>query len=154
MSLIGSPAPAISLINTHTDPVTLESYRGKTVLLAFYPAAFSGICDEEMCVFRDSLSALNKANAVVLGISPDSPFANKKFAEDYNLDFDLLSDLHLAAADAYGVRFENFAFVDGYTACNRAVFVIDGEGSVRFEWVAEHPGIQPDYSAVLAAAGV
>ena len=119
--------------------------------MAFYPAAFSGICDKEMCIFQDRLAALNDANATVLGISPDSPFANAKFAEIHGLGFELLSDLHLDVARSYGVLFENFAFVDGYTACNRAVFVLDESGVVTWAWAGEHPGIEPDYDAVMAA---
>ena len=151
MSLVGKPAPDFTLINTSKEPVALSSLRGKKVILAFYPAAFSGICDKEMCIFQDRLAALNDANATVLGISPDSPFANAKFAEIHGLSFELLSDLHLDAARAYGVLFENFAFVDGYTACNRAVFVLDESGVVTWDWAGEHPGMEPDYDAVMAA---
>ena len=94
MSLVGKPAPDFTLINTGKTPVALSSLRGKKVILAFYPAAFSGICDKEMCIFQDRLAALNDANATVLGVSPDSPFANAKFAEIHGLSFELLSDLH------------------------------------------------------------
>ena len=90
-------------------------------------------------------------DAVVLGISPDSPFANAKFAEVHGITFPLLSDLHLEATKAFGVEFPNFAFVEGYTSCNRAVFIIGEHGTVTFEWVGEHPGMQPDYDAVLAS---
>ncbi len=151
MSLVGKPAPDFTLINTGKKPVALSSLRGKKVIVAFYPAAFSGICDKEMCIFQDRLAALNDANATVLGISPDSPFANAKFAETHGLSFELLSDLHLDAARAYGVLFENFAFVEGYTACNRAVFVLDESGVVTWAWAGEHPGMEPDYDAVMAA---
>jgi peroxiredoxin len=151
MSLLGQTAPDFTLINTAKEPVALSSLRGKKVILAFYPAAFSGICDKEMCTFQERLATLNDANAIVLGISPDSPFANAKFAEVHNLSFDLLSDLHLEAAKAYGVLFENFAFIDGYTACNRAVFVVDEQGVVTWSWAGAHPGMEPDYDAVMAA---
>lgn len=151
MSLVGSAAPDFTLINSAREPVSLSDFRGKKVIIAFYPAAFSGICDSEMCTFQGRLATLNEANATVLGISPDSPFANAKFAETYGLTFPLLSDLHLEAAKAYGVLFENFAFIDGYTACNRAVFVIDEGGTVTFAWAGDHPGMEPDYDAVVAA---
>jgi peroxiredoxin len=151
MSLVGQTAPDFTLINTAREPVALSSLRGKKVILAFYPAAFSGICDKEMCIFQERLAALNDADATVLGISPDSPFANAKFAEVHGLTFDLLSDLHLDAARAYGVLFENFAFIEGYTACNRAVFVLDASGVVTWAWAGEHPGMEPDYDAVMAA---
>ena len=104
-----------------------------------------------MCVFEERLDQLNTAQAHVFGISPDSPFANAKFAEVNGISFPLLSDLHLQVTHQYEVKFENFAFIEGYTACNRAVFVIGEDGTVVYEWVAEHPGIEPDYDEVIAA---
>ena len=151
MPLLNQTAPDFTLINTDKEQVRLADNLGKKIVLAFYPAAFSGICDQEMCIFEERLDQLNSAQALVFGISPDSPFANAKFAEVNNISFSLLSDLHLQAARDYGVEFENFAFIDGYTACNRAVFIIGEDGSVIYEWIAEHPGIEPDYDEVMAA---
>lgn len=151
MSFLNQKAPDFTLIDTQKNPVQLSEQRGSKVILAFYPAAFSGICDDEMCTFQGHLGTLNAANAKVFGISPDSPFANAKFAKEYNLTFSLLSDLHLEATRAFGIEFQNFARVEGYTACNRAVFVVDENGTVVFEWIGEHPGKIPDYDAVLAA---
>ena len=151
MTLLNQTAPDFTLINTEKEQVKLADHRGKKIVLAFYPAAFSGICDQEMCIFEERLDQLNNAQALVFGISPDSPFANAKFAEVNNISFPLLSDLHLRAARDYGVEFENFAFIDGYTACNRAVFILGEDGSIVYEWVAEHPGIEPDYDEVMAA---
>ena len=151
MTLLNTAAPDFSLINTKKEAVTLTKERGKKIILAFYPAAFSGICDEEMCTFQQNLQILNSANATVFGISPDSPFTNAKFAEVYGLNFPLLSDLHLDATRAYGIEFPNFAFVNGYTACNRAVFIVDAQGTIIYEWVGEHPGMIPNYEEVLKA---
>ena len=151
MSLLNQTAPDFTLINSKQEEVRLSEHIGKKVVLAFYPAAFSGICDQEMCVFEERLAQLNTAQAHVFGISPDSPFANAKFAEVNGISFPLLSDLHLQVTHQYEVKFENFAFIEGYTACNRAVFVIGEDGTVGYEWVAEHPGIEPDYDEVIAA---
>ena len=151
MSLINTKAPDFTLIDSQKNPVTLSAQQGAKIVLAFYPAAFSGICDEEMCTFQGSLERLNAANAKVFGISPDSPFANAKFAEVHGLTFPLLSDLHLEATQKYGVEFQNFAFIEGYTACNRAVFIIDEKGIVTYEWIGDHPGMTPDYEEVLGA---
>lgn len=151
MSLLNQTAPDFTLINSKQEEVRLSEHIGKKVVLAFYPAAFSGICDQEMCVFEERLAQLNTAQAHVFGISPDSPFANAKFAEVNGISFPLLSDLHLQVTHQYEVKFENFAFIEGYTACNRAVFVIGEDGTVVYEWVAEHPGIEPDYDEVIAA---
>ena len=153
MPLLGTDCPDATLIGTDKKSVSLSEVRaGGGLIIAFYPAAFSGLCDQEMCVFQGHLARLNEANTQVVGISPDSPFANRKFAEVHELAFPLLSDLHLDAARAFGVLFENFAHIEGYTACNRAVFVVDASGKVVYEWVGEHPGMLPDYDAVLAAA--
>ena len=151
MSLLNKPAPNFSLINTKKETVSLSDHKGSKVILAFYPAAFSGICDQEMCIFEDRLAKLNSAQAKVLGISPDSPFTNAKFAQINGITFPLLSDLHLQATREYHVEFENFAFIEGYTACNRAVFVVDEKGIIVYEWIAEHPGFQPNYDEVIAA---
>ena len=151
MSLLNQTAPDFTLINSKQEEESLSEYVGKKIILAFYPAAFSGICDQEMCVFEERLDQLNTAQACVFGISPDSPFANAKFAEVNGISFSLLSDLHLQVTREYGVEFENFAFIEGYTACNRAVFIIGEDGTVVYEWIAEHPGIEPDYDKVIAA---
>jgi len=151
MSLQNKPAPDFTLIDSNKQPVTLSEQRGKKIVLAFYPAAFSGICDEEMCIFQSHLTRLNEANAQVFGISPDSPFTNTKFAQVHGITFPLLSDLHLSATRSFGVEFQNFAFIEGYTACNRAVFIVDENGTITYEWVGVHPGMQPDYAEVLAA---
>ena len=150
MVLLNQPAPNFTLINSKKEEVSLSEFLGTKVVLAFYPAAFSGICDQEMCIFEDRLKQLNSAQAQVVGISPDSPFANAKFAEVNGITFPLLSDLHLQATRDYGVAFENFAFIKGYTACNRAIFVVGEDGKIIYEWIAEHPGIQPNYDEVMA----
>ena len=91
---IGDTAPAFTLRATDKREVSLSEYAGKTVILAFYPGAFTGVCDKEMCAFQDNMAALNESDAVVLGISVDSPWANAEFARKYNLEFELLSDLN------------------------------------------------------------
>lgn len=91
---VGQQAPNFSLLNTERQPVTLESLRGKPVILAFFPLAFSPVCTEELCTFRDALSELNDANAQVIGISVDSPFSLRAFAEAQNLTYPLLSDFN------------------------------------------------------------
>lgn len=151
MSLVGQPAPAFTLTNHERKAVSLESLRGKKVIVAFYPAAFTGVCEKELCAFRDRMGSLNEANAVVLGVSTDGPFANAAFAKHTGANFALLSDLGGAVARAYGVAIDDFAGVPGYTASNRAVFVVGVDGNVTWEWIAPNPGHEPDYDAVKAA---
>src|SRR5687768_14441788 len=101
---VGGKAPGFTLVNNKREQVSLDSLKGKNVVLAFFPAAFTGVCEKELCTFRDSLASLNDMNATVLGISVDSPFANNAFAEKNQLNFPLLSDYARTAVKAYGVE--------------------------------------------------
>ena len=152
MANIGDTAPAFTLQNTEKSDVSLSDYSGQTVILAFYPGAFTGVCDKEMCAFQDNLGKLNDANATVLGISVDSPWANAEFARKYNLAFTLLSDLDRDVVKSYDAAFVGLGGIDGYMCANRVVIVIDGDGVVQHRWVAENPGVEPDYDAVVAFA--
>ena len=152
MSLLGTTAPDFSLHNTAKEPIKLSGLRGQKVVLAFFPAAFTGVCEKEMCTFRDQLSEFNELNAKVLGISVDSPFSNGAFKAKNDLNFDLLSDYSRETVHAYGVELNDFAGMSGYTASQRAVFVVNESGEVIYEWVGPNPGVEPDYSAVKAAA--
>jgi peroxiredoxin len=144
MVKIGDTAPAFTLKNTGKSDVTLADYIGQTVVLAFYPGAFTGVCDKEMCAFQDNLAKLNDINTTVFGISVDSPWANAEFARKYNLEFDLLSDLDREVVNSYDAAFVGLGGIDGYVCANRVVIVIDKAGIVQHRWVAENPGVEPD----------
>ena len=149
---IGDTAPSFTLKNTAKEDVNLADYAGKTVILVFYPGAFTGVCDKEMCAFQDNMAKLNEANTAVLGISVDSPWANAEFARKYNLEFDLLSDLDREVVNSYDAAFVGLGGIEGYVCANRVVIVIDKNGVVQHRWVAENPGVEPDYDAVVAFA--
>lgn len=149
---VGTPAPELNLPDTDRKLRTLGDFRGKKVVLAFFPAAFTGVCEKEMCTFRDSLAKLNAANAQVFGISCDSPFANKAFAEKNQLTFPLLSDVSKSVIKAYGVEFADLAGVKGLIVARRSVFVIDGSGTIRWRWLSSEPKDEPDYDEVIAKA--
>lgn len=151
MSLVGKPAPTFTLVDHSRQKVDLASFRGKKVVLAFYPAAFTGVCEKELCTFRDALSELNGLNAVVLGLSCDAPFSNAAFAAKNNVNFPLLSDPTRATVRAYDLAIDDFAGVPGLTVSKRAVYIVDEQGNVSYEWVGANPGIEPDYAAVKAA---
>jgi peroxiredoxin len=151
MSLIGQTAPSFSLPNQKREWISLESLRVKKVVLAFYPAAFTGVCQKELCAFRDSLAELNGLNATVLGISVDAPFSNAAFAEKNGVEYSLLSDYKREAVHAYGIALDNFAGLPGYTASKRAVFIVDEGGTISYVWEGPNPGVEPDYEAVKAA---
>ena len=152
MANIGDAAPSFTLKNTTKEDVNLADYAGKTVILVFYPGAFTGVCDKEMCAFQDNMAKLNEANTAVLGISVDSPWANAEFARKYNLEFDLLSDLDREVVNSYDAAFVGLGGIEGYVCANRVVIVIDKNGVVQHRWVAENPGVEPDYDAVVAFA--
>ena len=152
MVALNTQAPNFNLRSTAKAYVTLESLKGQPAILAFFPAAFTGVCQKELCTFNDSFSKLNDASVKVFGISVDGPFSQGAFKEQNQLGFDLLSDHDRNATNAFGIAVENFAGTNGYTVAQRAVFIIDGDGIVKYSWVAENPGIEPNYDEVLAAA--
>jgi len=147
---VGTEAPNFTLLDTALAPVTLTNYRGRRVLLAFFPAAFTGVCQAELCTFRDSMQRLNGAGVQVLAISADIPFANGGFAQAHNLEFPILSDWTLETIKAYDVLFANFAGIQGLLRSHRAVFVLNSAGIIEYVQVTEHPGVEPDYDAIFA----
>lgn len=148
---VGDAAPDFTLFDTERKPRKLSEFQGKHVVLAFYPGAFTGVCTKEMCAFRDSLDRLNGLNAQVVGVSVDPPFANKAWADQHKLGFPLLSDYERKVVNRYGVALPDLAGLTGYVAANRAVFVVDRGGVVRYKWVAPNPGVEPDYGEIQRA---
>ena len=148
---VGSKAPEFTLFDTEKKSRSLSEFHGKKVVLAFFPGAFTGVCTKELCTFRDAMSNFNTLNAQVVGISVDSPFANKAFAAQNNLQFPLLSDYSRIVSKQYGGIHDDFAGMKGYTAAKRAVFIVDAKGTVTYAWVSENPGVEPDYTAVTQA---
>ena len=144
---VGSNAPDFTLMNQDREPVTLSHLKGKPVVLAFFPAAFSSVCQKELCTFRDSMDALNKASAQVFGISVDTFFALKAFQDQQMLKFPLLSDFNKEVIRAYGVFNEDMIGLKGIA--KRAVFVLDKDGVVRYREVLDDARNEPDYKKVL-----
>jgi len=146
---VGSTAPDFTLTNQDRQPATLSAQRGKPVVLAFFPAAFSSVCTKELCTFRDSMAKLGQANAQVYGISVDTFFALKAFHDHEKLSFPLLSDFNKQAIREYGVFNEDMIGLKGIA--KRAVFVIDKDGVVRHREVLEDARNEPDYDRVFSA---
>ncbi len=146
---VGLPAPDFTLMNQDRQPVTLSGQRGKAVVLAFFPAAFSSVCTKELCTFRDSLSRLNAANAQVYGVSVDTFFTLKAFQEAQGLTFPLLSDFNKDVIRQYGVFNEDMIGLKGIA--KRAVFVVDKGGVVRYREVLDDARNEPNYDQVLSA---
>ena len=144
---VGSSAPDFTLTNQERQPVKLSEQRGKPVVLAFFPAAFSSVCTKELCTFRDSLARLNQAQAQVYGISVDTFFTLKAFHDQQGYNFPLLSDFNKQAIRDYGVFNEDMIGLKGIA--KRAVFVIDKDGVVRHREVLEDARNEPNYDAVF-----
>ncbi len=144
---VGAKAPDFTLMNQDREPVTLsEQVKKGPVVLAFFPAAFSGVCAKEMCTFRDSASELNRVSAQVLGISVDTFFAQKAWADAQKLNFPLLSDFNKDVIRQYGVV--NPDMIGLKDIAKRAVFVIDRNGTVRHREVLDDARNEPDYARV------
>ena len=149
---VRAQAPQFTLADTTKAPRSpITEFAGKRIVLLFYPGAFTGVCDKEMCNFRDSITAYNSLNAQVIGISVDSPWANKAFAQHYNLNFPLLSDYDRTVIKQYDVLFEGLGGLKGYAVAKRAVFVIDEKGMVKYAWVSDTPSVEPPYDEVKKA---
>jgi peroxiredoxin len=147
---VGAKAPDFTLPNQDREPVTLsEQLKKGPVVLAFFPAAFSSVCTTEMCNFRDSASELNAVNATVLGVSVDTFFALKAWADAQKLNFPLLSDFNKTTIRQYGVV--NPDMIGLKDIAKRAVFVIDRNGVVRHREVLDDARNEPDYGKVKQA---
>ncbi len=120
------------------------------VVLAFFPGAFTEVCSHEMRAFQDRLSEFEDAGASVYGISVDTPFALSEFRAQLGLDFGLVSDTNRGIIDAYDLAMD-FSHIGVRDLAKRAVFVVDGDGTVTYAWESDDPGREPDYGAVLDA---
>ena len=148
---VGDKAPDFNLPDTDRKERSLKEFLGGNLVLAFYPGAFTSVCTHELCTFRDSLGRLHDLKAHIAAVSVDSPFANKGFADANRYNFPLLSDTSRAVAEQYAGVYEDFGGIKGYAAAKRAVFVIDAKGIVRYAWISEDPGREPDFDAITKA---
>jgi peroxiredoxin len=146
---VGSTAPDFTLMNQDREPVSLADTRGRPVVLAFFPAAFSSVCTRELCTLRDGLGRLNAVDGQVYGISVDTFFALKAFQAAEGLWFPLLSDFNKQVIRLYGVYNEDMIGLKG--VAKRAVFVLDSGGVVRYREVLEDARDEPDYAAIFQA---
>lgn len=148
---IGQKPPDFQLPDQNRTQRSLKEFLGKKTVLAFFPGAFTSVCTKEMCTFRDSMQALTSIQGQVVGISVNDPFTNKAFAETNKLQFPILSDYTRETVRKYGVFHNDFAGLKGYTAAKRSVFIVDENGIVRYKWVSEDPGKEPNYEEIRQA---
>ncbi|MDX1940896.1 MAG: redoxin domain-containing protein [Saprospiraceae bacterium] len=144
---IGEKAPVFTLYSSDKQPVSLENYKGKKVVLLFFPLAFTSVCTTELCAMRDDINIYNDLNAQILAISVDSPQTLNRFKQDQNLNFTLLSDFNKEVSRIYDALYEEFSLgMRGVS--KRAAFVIDKDGTVRYAEVLESAGDLPNFEAI------
>ena len=149
---LGQKVPEFTLPDADKKLRSLGEFtRHGAVILAFFPFAFSGVCDKEMCTFRDGFGALQEVGAQLVGISVDSSFSLKAFAQTYNLQFPLLSDFNKKVVKLYGVLQDPWAGLGYKGVAKRAVMVVDRRGMLRYRWVTDVPSDEPPYDEVLKA---
>ena len=143
----GQSAPDFSLFNSEKAKVSLNDYKGKNLVILFFPLAFTGVCTTELCSVRDNMNIYTGLNADVVGISVDSLFTLGKFKEDNGLNFPLLSDFNKEISQAYGAFYDEFV-LDMKGVSRRAAFVVDGQGNIQYAEVLESAGDLPNFDAI------
>jgi len=154
MVSVGDDAPDFTapLANGDLGSFTLsERLDEAPIVLAFFPAAFTGTCTTEMCTFRDRMAKFEDVGATVYGVSIDTPFSLNEFRAQNDLSFGLLSDTNRELIDRYDVRMD-FADLGVRGVAERSVFVVNGDGEITYAWVSDDPGVEPDYDEVREAA--
>ncbi len=150
---IGHPAPDFALkrkTESGIETVRLQDYRGKVVVLLFFPMAFTDVCTQEMCTVSNEYQVYASLGAAVLGISVDSPFAQEAWAKQHHITIPLLSDFNREVCKAYGAYYELFfpGVLDFRGVAKRAAFVIDADGVVRYAEVLEDATQLPDFQRI------
>ena len=148
---VGDQAPNFSLKDTANHTHNLTDYKGKSnVVLLFFPAVGTGVCEKELCSTRDSMKDYEGLNAQVFGISVDGPFAQKLWVDKYQFNFPLLSDFNKEVSPAYGAFYDVWlpGKWDLKGVAKRSAFVIDKQGVVQYAEVLEVAGDEPNYAAI------
>ncbi len=145
----GSPAPDFTLYSDAKEAVSLSSFRGKNVVLLFFPQAFTGVCTAELCSMRDHLHDYTSLNAEVLAISVDSIFTLKKWKDLENFNFTMLSDFNKEVSTAYDTIYAKFGPGGSmHGVSKRSAFVVDKNGILQYAEVLENAGEIPNLDAV------
>jgi peroxiredoxin len=149
---LGQKVPEFALPDADQKTRSLsELTKQGPVVLAFFPFAFSGVCDKEMCTFRDGFGTLQEMGAQLVGISVDSAYTLKAFAQTYNLQFPLLSDFNKRVVKLYGVLQDPWAGLGYKGVAKRAVMIVDQKKRLRYRWVTDVPAEEPLYTEVVKA---
>ena len=130
----GMQAPDFTLPSDREHDISLDDYRGKTLVLYFYPKDDTPGCTKEACFFRDALPDFEKLGAAILGVSKDKVESHKKFRNKYDLNFPLVADVDGKVCEAYGAWTEKSMYGKKYMGIDRSTFLIDGTGTIRRIW--------------------
>lgn len=144
---IGQKAPDFTLYASDRSKVSLSDFKGKNVLLLFYPQAFTSTCTEELCNVRDNINMYKNADAEVLGISVDSTATLRKFKELEGYNFTLLSDFNKEVSTLYDSIYEIW-FSEMRGVSKRSAFIVDREGLIQYAEVLENADDVPDFEAI------
>ena len=144
---IGSKAPDFSLFDSDKKKVNLSDFIGKNILLLFFPQAFTSTCTKELCAVRDDISRYSNANAQVVGISVDSVFTLKKYKEEQQYNFLLLSDFNKDVSARYDSLYDNW-ILDMKGVSKRSAFIIDKTGFIQYAEVLESDGDVPNFESI------
>ncbi len=150
MVQIGKRAPEFRLFDTDKNLKTLDSYLGKKLLLFFFPMAWTGVCTKQVCYLQEDFSLFEELNISIVGVSVDTIYALKRYKEDYNLSYQLLSDFNKEAIRNYDIVHHEFSN-EYKDVAKRASFVIDSKGIVQFSEILPRHGEFPNMEAIKAA---
>ncbi|WP_254537382.1 redoxin domain-containing protein [Halomarina litorea] len=150
----GDSAPDIEakVANGDVEDFTLSEHLDEApVVLAFFPGAFTPPCTNEMNALQEDIDGFEEAGATIYGVSADSAFSLNAFRDEYDFEFDLVSDMSREAIEDYGLSLD-VPELGLYGVANRAVFVVDSDGQVTYAWTADDPETEPDYEELKEAA--
>ena len=153
MLRLGQKVPEFTLPDADRKMRSLgEFIKQGVVILAFFPFAFSGVCDKEMCAFRDEFGPMLGAGSQLVGVSVDSTYSLRAFAQTYGLQFPLLSDFNKKVVRLYGILQDPWVGLGYRGVAKRAVMVVDRRGILRYRWVTDVPSDEPPYAEIVKAA--
>ncbi len=148
MLKVGSKAPEFNLVADNGEKLSLKDYRGKKIVLYFYPKDMTSGCTTEACDLRDNIKKFDRKNAVVIGVSPDGTKSHVKFKDKYDLPFTLLSDESKMMLEDYGVWQEKSMYGKKYMGVVRTTFIIDEKGKI--EKIFEKVKVERHVDEILA----
>ena len=146
---IGDKAPDFELVDTELKFRKLDEFELKKVVISFFVAASSPVCEVELCTFRDRWNEISELGAQVIAISNDGPFANKAFAEKNNYNFPVLGDYESKTIRDYDVLLPDLLHVKNYNAAKRSVFILDSDHKIIWKWIVDDPLKEPNYDEII-----